>query len=214
MLVRRTGTRPGRPEGPVMRDEMLDDLETSPDVLLARAAQHDARSAQEIVARIPNPRLLEVVLSQALLAVEPGRSRPAGIDALAELSRAAVELMGMRGDVAPSDDGDLPLITGWELMTVAAAEDLVGATTSAPARPWHLALIAFDDAVLLDGVERRVTAVSADMRFVTARLRLEHGQEEPVVLDACVTHRLDDLGTRTSLAWGLWCALASAAEQR
>ena len=195
-----------------MRDEMIDDLETSADALLARAAQHDARSAQAMVARLPNPRLLEVVLSQAVLAVEAGRTRPAGIDALAELSRAAVELMGMRGDVAPSDDDELPLITGWELMTVDSSEDLVGATTSAPARPWHLALIAFDDTLLLDGVERRVTAVSADMRFVSARLRLEHGQDEPVVLDACVTHRLDDLAAASSLAWGLWCALASAAE--
>jgi hypothetical protein len=197
-----------------MRDDMLDDLETSADALLARAAQHDARVAQDVVSRIPNPRLLEVVLSQTVLAVEPGRNRTAGIDALAELSRAAIELMGMRGDVTPSEEGDLPLITGWELLTVSAADELVGATTSVPARPWHLALIAFDDTLLLDGIERRTTAVSADMRFVSARLRLEHGQEEPVVLDACVTHRLDDLGPRASLAWGLWCALAAAAEQR
>lgn len=197
-----------------MRDDMLDDLDLSPDALLARAARHDADCAQDIVARIPNPRLLEVVLSQAALAVEPGRSRVAGIDALAELSRAAVELMGMRGAASPADEGELPLLTGWELLTVPSAGDLVGATTAAPARPWHLALIAFDDTLLLDGVERHVTAVSADMRFVTARLRLEHGHEEPVVLDACVTHRLDDVRSRASLAWGLWCALAAAAEHR
>jgi len=196
-----------------MRDEMLDDLELTADALLVRAAQSDARAAQDVIGRLPNPRLLEVVLSQAVLAVEPGRTRPAGIDALAELSRAAVELMGMRGDATAGDD-ELPLLTGFELLSVGAADDLVGATTSVPARPWHLALIAFDDTLLLDGVERRVTAVSADMRFVAARLRIEHGQEEPVVLDACVTHRLDDLGSRASLAWGLWCALASAAEQR
>jgi hypothetical protein len=197
-----------------MRDDMIDDLATSPQDLLARAARHDAHEAQALVARLPSPRLLEVVLSQAQRAVEPGRSRPAGIDALAELSRAAVEMMGLRGTVGPPEDGDLPLLTGWELLTVATADDLVGATMAAPARPWHLALIAFDDSVLLDGVERRVTAVGADMRFVTARLRLEHGQDEPVILDACVTHRLDDLGARSSLAWGLWCALAAAAEQR
>jgi hypothetical protein len=213
MLDERRGTRPWRERDDAMRDEMLDDLEMSADALLARAAQSDARDAQDIIARLPNPRLLEVVLSQAVLAVEPGRSRSAGIDALAELSRAAVELMGMRGDATHADD-ELPLLTGWELLTVGAADDLVGATTAVPARPWHLALIAFDDTLLLDGVERRVTAVSADMRFVTARLRIEHGHEEPVVLDACVTHRLDDLGARSSLAWGLWCALASAAEQR
>jgi len=212
MLLDRRGTRPQREKDDAMRDEMLDDVELSADALLARAAQSDARDAQDIIGRLPNPRLLEVVLSQAVLAVEPGRARTAGIDALAELSRAAVELMGMRGD-ATSDD-ELPLLTGWELLTVGAADDLVGATTSVPARPWHLALIAFDDTLLLDGIERRVTAVSADMRFVAARLRVEHGQEEPVVLDACVTHRLDDLGARASLAWGLWCALASAAEQR
>lgn len=194
-----------------MRDDMVGDVAVSANTLLALAAQHDARGAQAMAARLPNPRLLEVVLSQAALAVEPGRTRMAGIDALAELSRAAVELMGMRGDTAQPDD-ELPLITGWELLTVGGADDLVGATTSAPARPWHLALIAFDDTLLLDGVERRVTAVSADMRFASARLQLEHGQDDPVVLDACVTHRLDDLGASASLAWGLWCALASAAE--
>jgi hypothetical protein len=197
-----------------MRDDMLDDLATSPAALLARAAEHDARCAQDVVARIANPRLLEVVLSQAALAVEPGRTRMAGIDALAELSRAAVELMGMRGSVAVDEDGDLPVLTGWELMSVTTSDELVGATTSLPARPWHLALIAFDDTLLLDGLERRVTAVSADMRFVTARLRLEQGHDDPVVLDACVTHRLHDVGARTTLAWGLWCALAAAAEPR
>jgi len=157
-----------------------------------------------------------VVISQAQLAVEPGRTRVAGIDALAELDRAAVELMGMPAGTggASTDVDELPLVTGWDLLTLSGADELIGATTSVAARPWHLALIAFDDTLLLDGLERRVTAVSADMRFVAARLLLEHGQEEPVVLDACVTHRLDDLGARASLAWGLWCALAAAAEQR
>lgn len=192
----------------MMRDEAIGELDTA-DVLLARAARHDATVAQDLIARLPNTRLLEVVLSQAALAVEPGRTRAAGIDALAELSRAAVEMMGMRGGVPSDGDGDLPLLTGWELLTLAGADELVGATTSAPARPWHLALIAFDDTVLLDGVERRVTAVAADMRFVTARLRLEVGSDEPVVLEACVTHRLEDLGAASSLAWGLWCALAA-----
>ncbi len=195
-----------------MHEETLDGLSLSADALLAKAAQEDARGAQDLVSRLQNPKLLEVVLSQAVLAVEPGRRRPAGIDALGELSRAAVELMGMRGDAAPSDAGDLPLITGWELLSVDGADDLVGATTAVPARPWHLALIAFDDTFLLDGVERQVTAVSADMRYVTARLRLDAQQDEPVVLDACVTHRLDDIPSRASLAWGLWCALAAAAE--
>lgn len=195
-----------------MRDDMLDEVETSAAALLARASQQDAATAQAVVGRLANPRLLEVVLSQAVLAVEPGRTRAAGIDALAELSRAAVELMGMRSGTTTADD-ELPLLTGFELLSLADPEELVGATTSVPARPWHLALIAFDDTVLLDGVERRVTAVSADMRFVTARLRLARAGDEPAVLDACVSDRLDDVGAQAPLAWGLWCALAAAAEQ-
>lgn len=193
---------------------MLDDLLESPDELLARAAEHDAHCAHGLLRRIANPRLLEIVTSQAMLAVEPDRTRAAGIDALAELGRASVELMGMTGGATGAAGDGLPLLTGWELLTVAGADDLVGATTSVPARPWHLALIAFDDVTLLDGVERRVTAATADMRFVSLRLRFDDDPEEPVVLDACVTHRLDDLGRRTSLAWGLWCALAGATALR
>jgi len=194
---------------------VLDDLLESPDQLLARAAEHDARLAHDAVGLLPNARLLEVVVSQAQLAVEPGRTRIAGIDALAELDRAAVELMGMpAGAGGPTPDTcELPLVTGWDLLTLSGADELVGATTSVAARPWHLALIAFDDTTLLDGVERRVTAVTADMRFVTLRLRIEDGLEDATVLDACVTHRLNDLGPQSSLAWGLWCALAGAVEQ-
>jgi len=193
---------------------VLDDLLESPEHLLARAAEHDAQRAQESVALLPNARLLEVVVSQAQLAVEPGRTRAAGIDALAELDRAAVELMDIPSGAGGAAAGELPLVTGWDLLTLGSADDLVGATTSVPARPWHLALIAFDDTVLLDGVQRRVTAVTADMRFVALRLRIEAGADDPVVLDACVSHRLDDLGAQSSLAWGLWCALAGAVEQR
>lgn len=192
---------------------MQDDIIATPAALLAQAVAHDARTAGDVLARIPNPRLLEVVLSQGVLAVEPGRTRVAGIDALAPLERAAVELMGARGG-GHRADGALPLLTGWELLSVGSADDLIGATTSAPARPWHLALIAFADTLLLDGVERQLTAVTADMRFVAARLRLDHGHEEPVVLGACATHRLEDLGPHASLAWGLWCALASVVESR
>ena len=190
---------------------MQDDVVTTPAALLAQAVAHDARTAGDMLARIPNPRLLEVVLSQGVLAVEPGRTRVAGIDALAPLERASVELMGVLSG-GPGMTGDLPLLTGWELLSVASADELVGATTAAAARPWHLALIAFADTLLLDGVERVLTAATADMRFVTARLRLEHGHEEPVVLGACVTHRLEDIGPDASLAWGLWCALAATAE--
>jgi hypothetical protein len=117
------------------------------------------------------------------------------------------------GGMASGTD-DLPLVTGWDLLSLAGGDELVGATTSVAARPWHLALIAFEDTVLLDGVVRRVTAVTADMRFLSLRIRLEEDMEDVVVLDACVSHRLDDLGSQSSLAWGLWCALAGAVEQR
>lgn len=197
---------------------MLDDLLDSPEHLLARAAQHDAQRAHDTVARLSNARLLEMVISQAQLAVEPGRARAAGIDALAELDRAAVELMEIpTAGGATAADGDVPLVTGWDLLTLAGADELVGATTSLPVRPWHIALIAFADIALADGTRRDVTAVTAEMRFVSLRLRLPEGvesAEDVAVLDACVTHRLDDLRTRSSLAWGLWCALAGAVEQR
>ncbi len=196
---------------------MLDDLVASPDHLLARAAEHDARRARDAVALLSNARLLEVVVSQAQLAVEPGGSRAAGIDALAELDRAAVELMDIPAGAggAARAAGARPLLTGWDLLTLSDADELVGATTSVPARPWHLALIAFADVALADGVERSATAVTADMRFVAVRLRLGNDMdatEDAAVLEACVSHRLDDLGDRSSLAWGLWCALAGAVE--
>jgi hypothetical protein len=202
---------------------VLDDLMESPEHLLARAAEHDARLAHDAVATLSNARLLEIIVSQAQLAVEPGRTRAAGIDAIADLDRAAVELMGMPAGAGglPTTSGGLLDVTGWELLTLGSAGDLVGATTSVAARPWHLALIAFDDQALLGASERRVTAVTADMRFVAMRLRSEVGPgadacepDDVAVLDACVTSRLDDLGTRASLAWGLWCALAGAVEQR
>jgi hypothetical protein len=201
------------------RAAVLDDLVGSPERLLARAAEHDARRAHEAVAMLSNARLLEVVIAQAQLAVEPGRTRSAGIDALAELDRAAVELMNIPSgaSVGTTPAGEPPLVTGWDLITLAGADELAGATTSVLARPWHLALIAFADVSSADGVERSVTAATADMRFVALRLRIVGSAdraEDAAVLDACVSHRLDDLGARSSVAWGLWCALAGAVEQR
>lgn len=189
---------------------MLDDLAVSPDTLLARAAEQDALRARDQVARIPGPGLLEVVLSQALLAVEPDVHRGAGIDALAELSRATVELMGV-GAAPEEHDSSQPSVTGWELLTVTDGDDLVGATTSVPARPWHLALLAFDDVPLADAVERTTVAATADGRFVRARLRIADDAAEPTVLDATVTDRLEDLGSGAALGWGLSCALLTAA---
>jgi hypothetical protein len=194
---------------------MLDDLLSSPEMLLARAAEHDAQHAQDVIGRLSNARLLEVIVTQAQLAVEPGRTRNAGIDALAELDRAAVELMGLAhgvGGVAADPTDDLPLITGWELMSLDDGDELVGATTSLPARPWHLALIAFTDRVEDLAVLRTVTAVTADLRYVACTLRIEPGEDDVAVLCASVSARLEDIGPTSSLAWGLWCALAGSAE--
>ena len=183
-----------------------------PEDLLAAAAEQDARRARDAVARLSAPRLLEAILTQALLAVEPGRVRPAGIDAVAELSRAAVEMTGVERGPAPAG-ADLPLVTGWELMTVAGDDELVGATASVPVRPWFLALIAFSDhpagRAAAPGAWRRVTAAAADGRLVSARLRLGRDGDDGV-LDARVSGEPGDLGADAALAWGLSRALAGA----
>lgn len=183
-----------------------------PEDLLAAAAEQDVQRARAAVARLTAPRLLEVVLTQAQLAVEPGRVRPAGIDAVAELTRAAVEMTGIERGPAPTG-ADLPMVTGWELMTLGSSAELVGATASVPVRPWFLALIAFSDhpagRVALDGAWRRVTAAAADGRLVSARLRLgRDGDDE--VLDARVSADPADLGADAALAWGLSRVLAGA----
>lgn len=183
-----------------------------PDDLLARAAEQDAERARTAVARLTAPRLLEAVLTQAQLAVEPGRSRPAGIDAVAELGRAAVEMTGVERGPLPQG-ADLPLVTGWELMTVSGADELLGASTSVPVRPWFLALIAFSDhpaaPVTTDGAWRRVTAAAADGRLISARLRLGRAGDD-VVLDARVSADAADLGQDAALAWALARALSGA----
>jgi hypothetical protein len=177
--------------------------------LLAAAAERDACRARSTAARLASPRLLETVLTQAQLAVEPGRVRPAGIDAVAELGRAAVEMTGVER-VSDTTTADAPMVTGWELLTVGSPDDLIGATTVVPARPWFLALVAFADQPDGEATWRRVTAAIADGRFVTARLRLGPDGEDGAVLDAAVTSELSDLDDRAPLAWGLASALSAA----
>jgi hypothetical protein len=180
-----------------------------PEDLLAAAAERDACRARIAAARLTSPRLLETVLTQGQLAVEPGRVRPAGIDAIAELDRAVVELTGTeRLDDQPTSDA--PLVTGWELLTVGSPEDLIGATTAVPARPWFLALIAFADECRRGRAARRLTAAVSDGRFATALLRLRPDGEDSEVLDARVTSDLADLGDASTLAWGLASALHSS----
>ncbi len=70
-------------------------LPLSPDLLLRRAAEGDAARAVELLAYVSPTKLLDAVLTQAELAIDEDRSRPAGIDAIAELDRASIEVMGL-----------------------------------------------------------------------------------------------------------------------
>jgi hypothetical protein len=191
-----------------------DDVLRSADALLRYAAAADATQARELLAQLPAARLLEVVVSQAELAVDVERPRPAGIDVVAELGRAAVEELGLPQDVQRelTDDVDLgPAVTGWELVTV-PPEDLAAATLTLPVRPWHLLLVAFADEP--DGHDRpvrHVVAAAADGRLVAARLRLgERLDEDHDLLGACVSAHPADLGPDAVLAAALLAALTSS----
>ncbi len=79
-----------------MPDSPLDnDPPLSADLLLRRAAQGDAARAIDLLAYVSPTKLLDAVLTQAELAVDEDRHRPAGIDAIAELDRASIEVMGL-----------------------------------------------------------------------------------------------------------------------
>lgn len=212
-----------------------DDAPLSPDVLLRRAAQGDAARAAEFLAYVPATKLLDAVLTQAELAVDEDRERPAGIDAIAELDRAAIEVMDLpQGadlelDVdAPAfergldawSDADLaaeglaliatPVLIGWELATVAPAE-LLAATMTVDVRPWQLALVAFVDHTDPAGtVTRTVVAAAADGRLIGADLRFR-GDDDAEVLGATVSRDPADLGAEADLAIGLRAALDTAA---
>lgn len=270
-----------------MPDRPLDDdPPLSADLLLRRAAEGDAARAVDLLASVSPTKLLDAVLTQAELAVDEDRHRPAGIDAIAELDRASIEVMGLPqgadldlgldldpdleadpdiveglgapidleldlgppGDEGTSQDPDLPLpaleppwfrqqdhepgipdaadivwhadddgmfdapvLIGWELITVAAA-DLQAAVLTLPIRPWHLALVAFTDTRDASGtLHRRVAAATADGRVIGACLRFTSPDADPDVLDAVVTHDPADLGERSALAASLRAALRSAA---
>lgn len=70
------------------------DAPLSPDLLLRRAAAGDAARAQQLLAAVSSIKLLDAVLAQAELA-DDDRTRTAGIDAIAELHRAAIEVMDL-----------------------------------------------------------------------------------------------------------------------
>ncbi len=216
-----------------------DELPLSPDLLLRRAAQGDAARAAELLAYVPATKLLDAVLTQAELAIDEGRPRPAGIDAIAELDRAAIEVMDLpQGadldlglDTPPQErgldafgDGDLdgrhgdeglalvssPVLIGWELTTVEPGE-LTAATVTLPVRPWQLALVAFVDRIDANGtVTRTVVAAAADGRLIGADLRFR-GDDDADVLGATVTRDPTDLGAEAELATELRAALQAAA---
>jgi hypothetical protein len=191
-----------------------DDVLRSADALLRYAAAADATQARDLLAQLPAARLLEVVVSQAELAVDVERPRPAGIDVVAELGRAAIEELGLPQDVQQELTEDLelgPAVTGWELATV-PPEDLAAATLALPVRPWHLLLVAFvDEPAGQDRPVRHVVAAAADGRLVTTRLRLgERLDEDHDLLGASVSADPADLGPDATLATALLAALASS----
>lgn len=87
-----------------------DDPSLSPERLLRRAAEGDAARAIELLAYVSPTKLLDAVLTQAELAVDEDRDRPAGIDAIAELERASIEVMdlpqGTDLSLDPGETGD------------------------------------------------------------------------------------------------------------
>ncbi|MEX0953359.1 MAG: hypothetical protein WDZ26_05975 [Nitriliruptoraceae bacterium] len=197
-----------------------DDAPFSPDVLLRRAAAGDAARVREVLATIGPSRLLDAVMTQAELAVDDERPRVAGIDAMAELDRAAIEVMDLpqgagMDDVHafPSDGQPIasPTLVGWELVTVPPSR-LEGATMSIAARPWQLALVAFADSVDRRGTHfRRVVAAAADGRMVAGQLRFDAQGQPTDLLDAIVTRSTADLVDDEQLAVGLLAALRECA---
>jgi hypothetical protein len=192
-----------------------DDVLRSVDALLRHAAAADTERAQDLLSRLTPARLLDLVVTQAELAVDEERPRTAGIDVVAELGRAAIEVMGLPQDAGLDLEDDdpyaPPAVTGWELATV-RPDELDAACLTLPTRPWHLVLVAFAD--VTGGrtpTLRRVVAAAADGRLVTARLRIRGPLDgDADVLRAAVSADPADLDADGALAQGLHAALAAA----
>ncbi len=199
----------------------------SPDLLLRRAAAGDAARALDLLASVSSSKLLDAVLMQAELAVDDDRPRTAGIDAIAELDRAAIEVMdlpqsahvavdvdGLADDihVGPSEGSSTPpTLVGWELVTI-QPDDLETAAMTLDARPWQIALVAFEDSIDRDNVRfRRVVAAAADGRVIGGQLRFSRKDDGPDVLDGVVSRSTRDLADDAPLATGLLAALRLAA---
>lgn len=190
-----------------------EDAFASPDALLRHAAAADAAHAVATLHQLSATRLLDLVVTQAELASDEERPRPAGIDAVGDLERAAIEVMDLpQGTDLGDEDDDLPpTVTGWELLTVEPHE-LHAATLALPVSPWLLALVAFHDSLDEQGrTVRSVIAAAADGRVAAARLRLGDPLEDADVLSAAVSRDPEDLAADASLARALVASLRSAA---
>lgn len=197
-----------------------DDPFRSAEALLRHVAAADAAHAVAMLRHVSATRLLDLVVTQAELAVDEDRTRPAGIDAVGDLARAAIEVMGLpqgpESDLGDTDDDPEtpPTVTGWELITVEPHE-LTAATLALPVSPWLLALVAFRDEPDGHGARlRHVVGAAADGRVAAARLRMVEPHRDDVdadVLAATVTRDTEDLGADAPLAEALVAALRSAA---
>lgn len=197
-----------------------DEAFRSPETLLRHAAAADAAYAVALLERVSTTRLLDLVVTQAELATDEDRPRAAGIDAVGDLARAAIEIMdlpqGTDLDLDEDDPETPPTVTGWELATV-DPDELPAATLALPVSPWLLALVAFWDETETEAgvVLRHVVAAAADGRVASARLRLSDpgadALDDPDVLAATVSRDPEDLGRDAPLATALFAALCSAA---
>ncbi len=189
---------------------------STPDALLRSAAAADAVHAQELLARVGASRLLDVLIGQVELASMDGEDRVAGIDAIADLERAAVEVMDLPQDLELDLDEDddpaaPPTLTGWSLVS-APAPELAAATLALPVRAWYLALVAFWDSSTEGGdVVRSMVAASADGRLARARSRPHPAARSSELLLATVTRDPSLLGPDGALATALLAALRAAA---
>ncbi len=188
------------------------------EALLRRAAAADVADARRLLTRIDGIRLLDLVVTQAELAVDEDRVRPAGIDAIGEVTRAAIEVMDLPQDVStglePAGVSEPPTVTGWELVTV-DPRDLEDATLTVAVPSWALALVAFSD-ILVPGTGRvrRAVAAAADGRLIGAGLHLRTDDGPAEVRWATLAHEPAALGPDGRLAAALAAALTQAGRGR
>ncbi len=193
----------------------VDEAPSTVEALLRTAAAADARDARAVLSRIDGVRLVELVVTQTELAVDQARSRPAGIDAVGDLARAAIEVMGLPQDAAldldDEQDPGPPTVTGWELVTV-AVDELEATTLTVAVPSWTLVLVAFvDDTTEDGGIERWAVAAAADGRLVSARITMRDHLDDAAVHEVVLTRDPAALGHDATLGAALLASLRDAA---